>query len=157
MDLSTLDPHSRLLKPEDYREMKLSTRGKFGGLGIVINVQDGVLTVVRPIEDTPADRAGIQVGDKIVQIGLDSTVNMTLDEAVDLLNAATRVLRFGWREKVDNAEAVLAQTGQREGEEYRLSSSKEPNRLDSNPAQKHHHIGIEAGDDSFERSGRSVA
>ena len=81
--------------------MKLSTR-KFGGLGIVINVQDGVLTVVRPIEDTPADRAGIQVGDKIVQIGLDSTVNMTLDEAVDLLRGEpnTRVAiwveRKGW-------------------------------------------------------------
>ncbi|MCB9529957.1 MAG: PDZ domain-containing protein, partial [Myxococcales bacterium] len=101
--LSTLDPHSVLLRPEDYREMKLSTRGKFGGLGIVISVRDGHLTIVNPMEDSPASRAGLKPGDRIVQIGLDSTVNMALADAVDLLRgepgtpADIWVLRDGWK------------------------------------------------------------
>jgi len=101
--LSTLDPHSVLLRPEDYREMKLSTRGKFGGLGIVISIRDGQLTIVNPIEDTPASRAGLRPGDRITQIGLDSTVNMALSDAVDLLRGAPDtdaviwVTRDGWK------------------------------------------------------------
>ncbi len=101
--LSTLDPHSVLLRPEDYREMKLSTRGKFGGLGIVISIRDGQLTIVNPIEDTPASRAGLRAGDRITQIGQDSTVNMALSDAVDLLRgppdtqAVIWVLRDGWK------------------------------------------------------------
>lgn len=101
--LSTLDPHSVLLRPEDYREMKLSTRGKFGGLGIVISIRDGQLTIVNPIEDTPASRAGLQPGDRITQIGQDSTVNMALSDAVDLLRGAPDteaviwVMRDGWK------------------------------------------------------------
>ncbi len=83
--LSTLDPHSVLMRPADYREMKLSTRGKFGGLGIVISVREGRLVVVNPIENTPASRAGVKAGDHIVQISLDSTVNMALSDAVNLL------------------------------------------------------------------------
>lgn len=100
--LSTLDPHSVLLRPEDYREMKMSTRGKFGGLGIVISVRDGQLTIVNPMEDTPASRAGLRPGDRIVQIGLDSTVNMALSDAVELLRGAPGtpadiwVMRDGW-------------------------------------------------------------
>ena len=58
--LSTLDPHSLLLTADEYAEMKLSTRGRFGGLGIVIGIRDSQLTVINPIEDTPASRAGIQ-------------------------------------------------------------------------------------------------
>lgn len=101
--LSTLDPHSVLLRPEDYREMKLSTRGKFGGLGIVISIRDGQLTIVNPIEDTPASRAGLRAGDRITQIGQDSTVNMALSDAVDLLrgppdtDAVIWVMRDGWK------------------------------------------------------------
>ena len=83
--LSTLDPHSALLDPNEYREMKLSTNGRFGGLGIVIQMEDGYPVVVRPIPNTPAERAGLKSGDKIVQIGLDSTISMTTDETVDLL------------------------------------------------------------------------
>ena len=100
--LSTLDPHSVLLRPDDYREMKLSTRGKFGGLGIVISIKDGQLTIVNPIEDTPAARAGLKAGDRVVQIGLDSTVNMALSDAVDMLRGEPdttvdiHVLREGW-------------------------------------------------------------
>ena len=100
--LSTLDPHSVLLRPDDYREMKLSTRGKFGGLGIVISIKDGQLTIGNPIEDTPAARAGLKAGDRVVQIGLDSTVNMALSDAVDMLRGEPdttvdiHVLREGW-------------------------------------------------------------
>ncbi|MEZ0314579.1 MAG: MXAN_5808 family serine peptidase [Myxococcota bacterium] len=83
--LSTLDPHSVLLKPESFNEMRLSTRGEFGGLGIVISIRDGGLTVVSPIEDTPAARAGIKAQDQIVKIGEESTVNMGLEEAVERL------------------------------------------------------------------------
>jgi len=101
--LSTLDPHSILLKPEEYREMKLSTRGKFGGLGIVISMREGHLTIVNPIEDTPASRAGLKAGDRIVQIELDSTVNMALNDAVDMLRGkpntkvAIWISRKGWK------------------------------------------------------------
>ena len=83
--LSTLDPHSVLLKPETYKEMKLNTRGSFGGLGIVISMVKGVLTVMNPMKNTPADRAGIKACDKILKIGEESTVNMTLTQAVDRL------------------------------------------------------------------------
>jgi carboxyl-terminal processing protease len=100
--LSTLDPHSVLLRPEAYREMKDATRGKFGGLGIVISIKEGQLTIVNPMEDSPASKAGLKAGDRIVQIGLDSTVNMALEDAVNLLRGDAdttvdiHVLRSGW-------------------------------------------------------------
>jgi len=83
--LATLDPHSVLLPPEVYDEMKLSTSGEFGGLGIVIAIRDGALTVISPLDDTPASRAGVKAGDKITRIGEESTVNMNLEEAVKKL------------------------------------------------------------------------
>ena len=83
--LSTLDPHSVLLRPEIYREMKLSTKGEFGGLGFVIQMKEGNLTVVRVLPKTPAHRAGIQKNDVIRKIGEESTVNMDLNEAVSKL------------------------------------------------------------------------
>lgn len=83
--LSTLDPHSVLLSPEEYAEMHLSTKGRFGGLGIVIGIRENQLTVINPIEDTPASRAGVLANDHIVQINLDSTVNMSLSDAVNLM------------------------------------------------------------------------
>ena len=83
--LGTLDPHSVLLKPEVYNEMKLSTRGEFGGLGIVISMIKGVLTVMNPMKGTPAHKAGIKSCDQILKIGEESTVNMTLSQAVGRL------------------------------------------------------------------------
>ncbi|MEL6184329.1 MAG: MXAN_5808 family serine peptidase, partial [Myxococcota bacterium] len=83
--LSTLDPHSVLLKPEAFAEMKTSTKGEFGGLGIVISIRDGKLTIVSPIDETPAARAGLQSGDVISRIGDVSTVSMPVEEAVRLL------------------------------------------------------------------------
>jgi carboxyl-terminal processing protease len=83
--LSTLDPHSILLKPEQYREMRLTTKGEFGGLGFVIQMREGNLTVVRVLAATPAFRAGIKKDDVIRKIGEESTVNMDLNEAVNKL------------------------------------------------------------------------
>jgi carboxyl-terminal processing protease len=83
--LSTLDPHSVLLKPEYYREMRLTTKGEFGGLGFVIQMKESNLTVVRVLPRTPASRAGIKKDDQIKKIGEESTVNMDLNEAVSKL------------------------------------------------------------------------
>lgn len=80
--LETLDPHSNFLPPEIYRDMKIDTSGKYGGLGLEMGVKDNVLTVVAPIEDTPAWRAGVRSGDRIVKINGESTKGMTLTEAV---------------------------------------------------------------------------
>jgi carboxyl-terminal processing protease len=83
--LQTLDPHSVLLRPEVYKEMRLSTKGEFGGLGFVIQMREGVLTVVKVLPKTPAFRAGIKKDDQITRIGDESTVNMDLNEAVGKL------------------------------------------------------------------------
>ncbi|MDB4967548.1 MAG: Carboxyl-terminal protease [Myxococcales bacterium] len=83
--LSTLDPHSMLLDPTTYTEMKLNTRGSFGGLGILIGLRKGELTVIKPYPDTPASKAGIKAGDRIVRIDRESTVNMLINDAVSRL------------------------------------------------------------------------
>ncbi len=83
--LSTLDRHSRIIPPRDYEEFIVETEGSFTGLGIVISTRKGWITVVSPIEDTPAYRAGMKAGDKIVQIENESTVNMSILEAVNRL------------------------------------------------------------------------
>ena len=80
--LSDLDPHSSFMPPEMFKEMQVETTGSFGGLGIEITIRDGVLTVVSPIEDTPAFRAGIEAGDRIIKINGELTKDMTLMEAV---------------------------------------------------------------------------
>ncbi len=86
--LHTLDPHSVLLTPDVYTEMRMSTRGEFGGLGIVISIRDGLLTVIRPMPGTPAEKSGLKRNDRIVRIGSESTLNMPLQEAVDRLRGA---------------------------------------------------------------------
>lgn len=83
--LRSLDPHSAFLTPGDYKEMQVNTKGEFGGLGIQISIRDGMLTVISPIEDTPAWRAGIEAGDTIVKIEDESTKDMTLQEAVKMM------------------------------------------------------------------------
>ena len=83
--LATLDPHSQFLDPDEYKELKTETQGKFGGLGIEISIKDGLLTVISPIEDTPAWKAGIKAGDHIVKIEDDLTRDITLNDAVKKL------------------------------------------------------------------------
>jgi carboxyl-terminal processing protease len=100
--LSTLDPHSILLKPDYFKEMKLQTKGEFGGLGFIIQMKEGNLTVVRVLKGTPAQRAGIKSKDVIQRIGNESTVNMDLNDAVDRLrgkpgsDVSLTVLRTSW-------------------------------------------------------------
>ena len=83
--LKVLDAHSSFMPPEVYGEMQVETRGNFGGLGIQIAIKDDQLTVIAPIDDTPAFRAGIEAGDRIVKIEETSTRDMLLMEAVKLL------------------------------------------------------------------------
>jgi carboxyl-terminal processing protease len=83
--LETLDPHSAFMPPSVYKEMQEETKGRFEGLGIEITLKEGVLTVVSPIEDTPAFRAGIQAGDQILKIDGESTKNLTLMDSVKRL------------------------------------------------------------------------
>lgn len=104
--LSTLDPHSMLLDPQTYNEMKLNTRGSFGGLGIVIGIRKGALTVIRPMPDTPASRAGIKAGDRIVRIDKLSTVNMMLNDAVSKLRGDPDTKVDIWVEKATEKNAV---------------------------------------------------
>ena len=89
--LATLDPHTVYLPPEQFKEMQVDTSGKFGGLGIEITINDGYLTVVTPIDDTPAFYAGVEPGDRIILIEdkdkkmKKETKGMTLQEAVNLM------------------------------------------------------------------------
>lgn len=83
--LNTLDPHSSFLTPEMYEEMQADTHGEFGGLGIEITIKDGELIIVSPIEDTPADAAGLQAGDQIIKINGKATRDIEIMEAVRMM------------------------------------------------------------------------
>jgi len=80
--LSSLDAHSQFMDPDTYNELKEETEGKFGGLGIEITIKDGLLTIITPIEDTPAWKAGLKPGDRIVKINNELTREMLLTDAV---------------------------------------------------------------------------
>lgn len=81
--LISLDPHSSYLDDEDFEEMQVQTRGEFGGLGIEVTMENGVVKVVSPIDDTPAFRAGVQAGDYITHLDNEPIVGLSLGEAVD--------------------------------------------------------------------------
>lgn len=83
--LTSLDPHSSYLNPDNFEDVRVQTRGEFGGLGIEVTMEEGVVKVVAPIDETPAARAGVQAGDFITALDGESIVGMTLDEAVDLM------------------------------------------------------------------------
>src|SRR5438309_6348747 len=83
--LASLDPHSQFLEPEDFRDMQDDTRSRFNGLGIEVSSKNGVLTVIAPMEDTPAAKAGILPGDQILKINGTPTEKMELQQAVNLL------------------------------------------------------------------------
>ena len=86
--LSTLDPYSQFLDPDSYNELKIDTEGQFGGLGIEITLKDEMLTVITPIDDTPAFKAGLKPGDRIVKINNELTRGITLMDAVKKLRGA---------------------------------------------------------------------
>ncbi len=83
--MGTLDPHSSFMTPEEFRELQIETKGKFSGIGIEISLKERILTVVSPIEGTPAYQAGIKAGDQIVKINGTPTKNATLLEAVKMI------------------------------------------------------------------------
>ena len=83
--LQSLDPYSAYMSPELFKEMQTDTRGEFGGLGIEIGMEAGVVKVISPIDDTPAAKAGIKAGDYIVKIGDDQVQGKSLMEAVKLM------------------------------------------------------------------------
>ena len=102
--LNSLDPHSSFMKPEDFKELQVETKGSFSGIGIEITIKDGILTVVSPIEGTPAFKKGIKAGDLIIKIEGESTKDMSLMEAVKKLRGAKgtevtiSIHREGWSE-----------------------------------------------------------
>jgi len=83
--LSDLDPHSTYLAPKDYEQLEESTTGEFGGLGIEVGMEDGFVKVISPIDDTPAQKAGVQAGDLIIKLGDQPVKGMSLEEAVKLM------------------------------------------------------------------------
>jgi len=83
--LQALDPHSSYMNEEVYKEMQMDTSGTFGGLGIEITTDKGFIKIISPIDDTPADKAGIQAGDYITHLNGDSVVDMNLKEAIDIM------------------------------------------------------------------------
>ena len=102
--LQGLDPHSSFMAPDEYKEMQVETKGSFGGIGIEIGTRDNMLTVISPIEDTPAFKAGIKAGDRIVKIGEKYTKDMSINDAVKLMRGpkGTKVtiwiLRESWKD-----------------------------------------------------------
>ncbi|PLX49628.1 MAG: peptidase S41 [Desulfobulbaceae bacterium] len=105
--LSSLDPHSSYMSPDDFKDLQIETKGSFSGIGIEITIKDNVLTVVSPIDDTPAFKQGLQAGDKILKIENESTKDMTLMEAVKRLrgpkgtDVTISIHREGWNEIKD--------------------------------------------------------
>jgi carboxyl-terminal processing protease len=105
--LNSLDPHSSFMPPEVFKEIRIDTKGEFGGLGIQIGIKDGILTVIAPIEDTPAYKAGVKAGDKIIKINEESTKDMSLHDAVTKLrgpkgtSVTITIMREEWEKPRD--------------------------------------------------------
>ena len=105
--LTSLDPHSSYLSPDDAEDMRVQTRGEFGGLGIEVTQEDGFVKVVSPIDDTPADAAGIEAGDFITHVDGESVLGLTLDQAVEMMRGPVgseiiiTVVREGEQEPFD--------------------------------------------------------
>lgn len=105
--LSSLDPHSAYLNPKNFRDMQVQTRGEFGGLGIEVTMENGVVKVVSPIEDTPAERAGIMANDLITHLDREPILGLTLQEAVEKMRGPVNspitltVVRKGKEEPFD--------------------------------------------------------
>jgi len=105
--LTSLDPHSSYLDQDRYRDMQVQTRGEFGGLGIEVTMENGLVKVVSPIDETPAFRAGIEAGDLISQIDGEAVMGLSLGEAVELMRGPPNtdirltILREGAEEPLD--------------------------------------------------------
>src|SRR4051812_22627170 len=108
--LTSLDPHSSYMDPKSFRDMQVQTRGEFGGLGIEVTMEDGLVKVVTPIDDTPAARAGLLANDVIVQIDDEQVQGLTLNQAVDKMRGpinSTVRLKVKRKEKSEPFEVSL--------------------------------------------------
>jgi len=105
--LSALDPHSAYLNPKHFRDMQIQTKGEFGGLGIEVTMENGIVKVVAPIDDTPASKAGIQANDLITHLDGEQIVGLTLEQAVEKMRGPVNtpitltVMRKGKDEPVE--------------------------------------------------------
>lgn len=105
--LAALDPHSSYMSPKNYRDMQVQTRGEFGGLGIEVTMENGVVKVVSPIDDTPASKAGIQANDLITHLDNEQISGLTLEQAVEKMRGPVNtpitltILRKGTDEPFD--------------------------------------------------------
>ena len=86
--LAALDPHSSYAEASDFTQLRTTTEGNYGGLGLTVSTEDGAVKVIAPTEDTPADRAGIKAGDYITHIDGDLMYDLTLDEATEKMKGA---------------------------------------------------------------------
>jgi len=108
--LTSLDPHSSYMDAKSFRDMQVQTRGEFGGLGIEVTMEDGLIKVVTPIDDTPASKAGILSNDVITQIDEDQVQGLTLNQAVDKMRGPVNSpvkLKITRKESKDPIEVVL--------------------------------------------------
>ena len=88
--LSNLDAHSNYLNKKKFDDLRANTDGEFGGIGITVGLKDGALTIIAPVDDTPGDKAGLKSGDVIVKVNDKSTIDMSIDDAVNLMRGAPR-------------------------------------------------------------------
>src|SRR4051794_5996931 len=107
--LNGLDPHSSYMDPKSFRDMQVQTRGEFGGLGIEVTMEDGLVKVVAPIDDTPAAKAGVRAGDIITHIDDEAVQGLTLNQAVEKMRGAVnskirlKIMRKGLDKPLDMA------------------------------------------------------
>ena len=107
--LSSLDPHSSFMNAKKYKAMQVQTRGKFGGIGIEVTMENGLIKVVSPIDETPAHRAGIKAGDLITQVGEERVLGLTLAEAVEKMRGkvGTHIKLRVRRKGVDDFDVTI--------------------------------------------------
>src|SRR5271166_896062 len=107
--LAGLDPHSSYMDPKSFRDMQVQTRGEFGGLGIEVTMEDGLVKVVAPIDDTPAAKAGVMANDIITKLDDEQVQGLTLNQAVDKMRGPVnnkirlKILRKGLDKPIDLA------------------------------------------------------
>jgi carboxyl-terminal processing protease len=129
-----LDPHSDFLDADAFKELQVSTQGKFGGLGIEVGVEDTIIKVISPIEDTPAFRAGIKAGDLIVKIDDTATRGMALSEAVQKMRGkpGTQIVLTVARRDVDTP-LTHPHARRDRGEERQIQDARAGLRLHPHP------------------------